>query len=163
MATLAHAMEIRDARGEDLAAVMVLASELLGAERAIPFVRTYAERHHILMAVRDGRVVGFLTWRTDWFSCSFVTFVGVAASARRQGVARALHARLEEIVDGPRLYSSVDETNVAAIHMLSALGYAPSGHLDNLPQGYRELFFFKRLPPTTSPSALAEPTGGIVN
>ncbi len=47
----------------------------------------------------------------------------------------------------PRLYASAEETNAVAIRMLSALGFAPSGYIDNLPQGYRELLFYKRLHP----------------
>jgi hypothetical protein len=31
--------------------------------------------------------------------------------------------------------------------MHTALGFAPSGHNDNQPQGYRELLFYKRLHP----------------
>ena len=31
--------------------------------------------------------------------------------------------------------------------MHAALGFAPSGHIDNLPQGPRELVFYKRIPP----------------
>jgi hypothetical protein len=31
--------------------------------------------------------------------------------------------------------------------MHTALGYAPSGYIDNLPQGVRELLFYKRVPP----------------
>jgi hypothetical protein len=31
--------------------------------------------------------------------------------------------------------------------MHRALGFQPSGHIDNLPQGVRELLFYKRIPP----------------
>jgi L-amino acid N-acyltransferase YncA len=48
---------------------------------------------------------------------------------------------------GPRVFSSTEETNAASIRMHRALGFAPSGDIDNLPQGYRELLFYKRLPP----------------
>jgi ribosomal protein S18 acetylase RimI-like enzyme len=63
---------------------------------------------------------------------------------RRRGVARALYAALEARSPSPRLFSSTEETNAAAIQMHRALGFVPSGHLDNLPQGYRELLFYKR-------------------
>jgi hypothetical protein len=36
---------------------------------------------------------------------------------------------------------------VVSIQMHSALGFQPSGHIDNLPQGVRELLFYKRIPP----------------
>jgi hypothetical protein len=37
--------------------------------------------------------------------------------------------------------------------MHTALGFVPSGYIDNLPQGYRELLFYKRLPPREAASA----------
>jgi L-amino acid N-acyltransferase YncA len=54
---------------------------------------------------------------------------------------------------GPRLFSSTEETNVAAIRMHRALGFIESGYIDNLPQGYRELLFFKRLRAILKPDA----------
>ena len=54
---------------------------------------------------------------------------------------------VEAISPGPRLFSSTEETNATAIRMHTALGFAPSGHIDNLPQGVRELLFYKRTPP----------------
>jgi len=47
----------------------------------------------------------------------------------------------------PRLFSSTEETNAVSIQMHTALGFSPSGYIDNLPQGYRELLFYKRLAP----------------
>ena len=43
--------------------------------------------------------------------------------------------------------------NVAAIRMHRALGFVESGYIDNLPQGYRELLFFKRLRAILKPDA----------
>ena len=40
-------------------------------------------------------------------------------------------------------------TNAPSIRMHTALGFQPSGHIDNLPQGTRELLFYKRIPPRT--------------
>ena len=45
----------------------------------------------------------------------------------------------------PRLFSSTEETNSVSIRMHTALGFTPSGHIDNLPHGYCELLFYKRL------------------
>ena len=62
-------------------------------------------------------------------------------------MARALYQRVEDMSTSPRLFSSTEETNGVSIQMHSALGFTPSGHIDNLPQGYRELLFYKRLRP----------------
>ncbi|OGL02531.1 MAG: hypothetical protein A3D33_10490 [Candidatus Rokubacteria bacterium RIFCSPHIGHO2_02_FULL_73_26] len=140
-------MEIRSLERDDLGAVMALAGEVIGAERAGPFVRSHVERHHLLVAEDAGAIVGCLAYRTDWFQCTFVALVSVAARVRRRGVARALYRRVEDLSPSPRLYSSTEETNAASIRMHAALGFSPSGYIDNLPQGYRELLFYKRLEP----------------
>jgi GNAT superfamily N-acetyltransferase len=138
-------MEIRQPEGAELDTIMELACDVIGAERAGPFVRSHVERHHLLVADVEGEVVGVLAYRTDWFQCTFVSLVSVRKDFRRRGVARALYRRVEDISPGPRLFSSTEETNAVSIRMHTALGFAPSGHIDNLPQGYRELLFYKRL------------------
>lgn len=140
-------MQIRHPQPSDLGAVMELAAEVMGPERAGPFVRSHVERHHLLIAESDHDVVGVLAYRTDWFQCTFVSLVCVQKDFRRRGIARSLFARVEEMSPSPRLFSSTEETNGVSIQMHTALGFIPSGHIDNLPQGYRELLFYKRLPP----------------
>ena len=126
---------------------MTLATEVLGPERAEPFVRSHAERHHVLVAAEGDDVLGVLAYRTDWFQCTLVGLVGVRGDFRRRGTARALYKMVEDVSPSPRLYSTVEETNAVGIKMHAALGFIPSGFIDNLPQGYRELLFYKRLHP----------------
>ncbi len=138
-------MEIRQLQSSDLNAVMALADDVIGPERAGPFIRSHVERHHLAVAEAGGDIVGFVAYRTDWFQCTFVSLVSVREDRRRRGVARALYRWVEGISPSPRLFSSTEETNAVSIKMHTALGFSPSGHIDNLPQGYRELLFYKRL------------------
>ena len=138
-------MEIRLPEAADLEALMTLATDVISEERAGPFARSHLDRHHLLVADVDDEVVGFIAYRTDWFQCTFVSLVSVTKDHRRRGVARALYQAVENISPSPRLFSSTEETNAVSIRMHTALGFAPSGHIDNLPQGYRELLFYKRL------------------
>lgn len=125
---------------------MALASAVVGARRAVIVVREHLERGGVLLAAgEDGEILGVLGYRDDWFGCSLVDLVVVAESARRRGVARALFEAVERHAGTPRLFASAQETNAVAIRMLGALGFSPSGHIDNLPQGYRELLFYKRI------------------
>ena len=140
-------LEIRVPHAGDLGTVMALAVEVVGAERAGPFVRSHVEGHHMFVAELEGEVVGVIAYRTDWFQCTFVSLVAVAKDRRQQGIARALFRAVEEMSPSPRLFSSTEETNGVSIRMHTALGFVPSGHIDNLPQGYRELLFYKRLHP----------------
>lgn len=138
-------MEIREVKPSDLAAIMTLAAVVFGPDRAGPFVRSHVERHHLLVADDGNDVAGVLTYRTDWFQCTFVSLVAVREDRRRRGIARALFEVVERMSPSPRLFSSTEETNAPSIRMHTALGFTPSGHIDNLPQGYRELLFYKRL------------------
>ena len=138
-------MEIRSPQPSDLDALMGLASAVIGPERAGPFLRSHLDRHHLLVADAGGEVVGLLAYRTDWFQCTFVSLVSVRESHRKRGVARRLYATVEQMSPSPRLFSSTEETNGVSIQMHTALGFQPSGYIDNLPQGYRELLFYKRL------------------
>jgi GNAT superfamily N-acetyltransferase len=140
-------MEIRGPHVGDLDTLMKLAAVVLGSERAGPFIRSHLDRHHLLVADAEGEVVGVLAYRTDWFQCTLVSLVSVREDRRKGGVARALYREVEGISPSPRLYSSTEETNSVAIQMHTALGFHPSGYIDNLPQGYRELLFYKRLHP----------------
>jgi GNAT superfamily N-acetyltransferase len=140
-------MEIRAPRPADLDAVMSLARDVIGPERAGPFIRSHVERHHLLVAEEEDEVTGVIAYRTDWFQCTLVSLVSVREDYRKRGVARALYRAVEEMSPSPRLFSSTEETNGVSIRMHTALGFAPSGHIDNLPQGYRELLFYKRLHP----------------
>ncbi|HKB26490.1 MAG TPA: GNAT family N-acetyltransferase, partial [Methylomirabilota bacterium] len=128
-------MNVRHAEASDLAGLMALATETLGPGRAGPLVRSHAERHHLLVAEEAGDVVGVLGYRTDWFQCTLVSLASVREDHRKRGVARALYHEVEGISPSPRLYSSTEETNSVAIQMHTALGFHPSGYIDNLPQG----------------------------
>ena len=138
-------MEIRHARHDDLRACATLAATVVGPQRAPALIQAAFDRRQLLVASDTGGVVGFLAYRSDWFNCTFVTLVGVTPERHRNEVAQALYRAVEAVSPSPRLFSSTEETDAAAIRMHSALGFTWSGYVDNLPQGYRELIFFKRL------------------
>jgi ribosomal protein S18 acetylase RimI-like enzyme len=138
---------IRGFEPGDLDPVLALATAVIGPERSGAFVRSYRDRHHLLVAGIGEEVAGCLAYRTDWFGCTFVTLVSVREDFRRQGIARALYRAVEEMSPSPRVFSSTEETNTSSIRMHTAIGFTPSGYIDNLPQGYRELLFYRRRRP----------------
>jgi GNAT superfamily N-acetyltransferase len=140
-------IEIRLPRLADAAPCAGLAALVIGEERSGAFIKSHMERHHLIVAEADDEVVGFLAYRTDWFQCTFVSLVVVREDFRRRGIAREFFKAVEAVSPTPRLFSSTEETNAVSIRMHAALGFAPSGHIDNLPQGSRELVFYKRIPP----------------
>ena len=140
-------IEIRLPRLADAGPCATLAAVLIGEERAGPFVKDHLERHHLIVAEARDEIVGLLAYRTDWFQCTFVSVVVVREDFRRRGIAREFFRSVEAVSSSPRIFSSTEETNTGAIRMHTALGFTPSGHIDNLPQGIRELLFYRRVPP----------------
>ena len=140
-------IEIRLPRLADAVPCSELAALVIGEERAGPFIKSHLERHHLIVAEADAEVVGFLAYRLDWFQCTFVSLVVVREDFRRKGIAREFFKTVEAVSPTPRLFSSTEETNAVSIRMHAALGFTPSGHIDNLPQGSRELIFYRRVPP----------------
>jgi N-acetylglutamate synthase-like GNAT family acetyltransferase len=140
-------IEIRLPRTADAASCTDLAALVIGSERAGPFIKAHFERHQLIVAEAEGEVVGFLAYRSDWFQCTFVSLVVVHGDWRRKGIAREFFKSVEAVSLSPRIFSSAEETNGPSIRMHTALGFTPSGYIDNLPQGVRELLFYKRIPP----------------
>jgi len=138
---------IRLPRSSDSNALADLAATVIGEGRAGAFIKSHLERHHLMVAEANDEVVGLLTYRTDWFECAFVSLVVVREDFRRKGIAREFFRSVEAVSPTPRIFSSTEETNAPAIQMHTALGFTPSGYVDNLPQGVRELLFYRRIPP----------------
>jgi len=140
-------IEIRLPRLADRGPLVDLAAIVVGEARAGALVKTYLERHHLIVAEAADEVIGLLAYRTDWFQCTFISLVAVREDFRRRGIAREFFRSVEVVSPTPRIFSSTEETNAPAIRMHTALGFSPSGYVDNLPQGTRELLFYRRVPP----------------
>lgn len=151
-------IQVRLPRVADEEGCVALAYLAMDPAAARPFVAAHFREHRMIVADAGGTVVGMLAWRTDWFGCAFVSLVFVREEFRRRGVAREMFLSVESLTRSPRVFSSTEEDNAPAIRMHAALGFRPSGHVDNLPQGKRELLFFKRVPPRAAPpeDAVAE-------
>jgi ribosomal protein S18 acetylase RimI-like enzyme len=140
-------IEIRPPRHGDARPCAGLAALVVGPDRAGPLIKAHLEQHHLIVAEAEEDVVGLCAYRTGWFQCTLVSLVVVQEQYRRRGIARELMRSVEAISPTPRIFSSVDETNGPAIRLHGALGFTPSGYIDNLPQGTRELLFYRRVPP----------------
>lgn len=149
-------IQVRHPRVADEGPSVALAALFLGVEAARPLIASHFREHRLVVAEAEGAIVGLLAWRADWFGCSFANLVYVREEFRRRGIAREMFKAVEFQSSSPRLFASVEEDNADAIRMLAALGFRPSGHVDNLPRGTRELIYFKRIPPRTGPPP--EPT-----
>jgi len=136
---------------------VALARKVLEEDSARAFIASHFREHRIVVAEAEGAVVGLLAWRTDWFASSFATWLYVEEKFRRRGAAREMFLAVEHLSPGPRIFSSCGEDDAGSIRMHHALGFVPSGHVDNLPRGKRELIFFKSIPPKATRTEPAGP------
>ncbi|MED5619887.1 GNAT family N-acetyltransferase [Ideonella sp. BN130291] len=109
------------------------------------FIGNATAQGQALVAVADGRVLGFLVLNHAFFEQAFVALIAVTAGHRRKGVGRALLAAAEAACPSPKLFSSTNTSNLGAQALLSKAGFVRSGFIDNLDPDDLELVYFKRV------------------
>ncbi|TAK60884.1 MAG: GNAT family N-acetyltransferase [Dehalococcoidia bacterium] len=113
-----------------------------------PGRREFLERAHAagecIVARRGGEMAGFVVLDRLFFGQRFVELLYVEQAHRRAGVARAMVRHIEWLCPGEKLFTSTNESNAAMHAFCAALGFAPSGRIDNLDEGDPEIVYFKR-------------------
>jgi len=141
-------MSIRVATSKDLTAVRAI-DEALGQRPAtLEAVTRALSDKRLLVAERDGEIVGYLWWSWFWDKVPMSTLVRVRPEAQRTGVGAALYAAAEERLRemGCSFWmSSTEEDNERSLLFHKALGFREIGALSDLDQPVREVFMRKDL------------------
>jgi ribosomal protein S18 acetylase RimI-like enzyme len=100
-----------------------------------------------LVCEQDGAVVGYVSWLPEGFiSNHFVSFLMVAETGRRRGVATRLLAAVETRLRPCKLFISTDADNEVMLALLRARGWSYSGTIEAVNRnGGGESFFRKVL------------------
>jgi GNAT superfamily N-acetyltransferase len=109
----------------------------------------WVERGDCYVAQRDGTVAGYLVM-ASFLHRPFIELVVVDELHRRRGIASALVGHARDLTPAAELWTSTNRSNMPMRALLSKLGFALSGRVDNLDPGDPELFFVHQ-PPRTSP------------
>ena len=124
-----------------------------------PGRREFLERAHAagecIIAQRGGEMAGFVVLDRLFFGQRFVELLYVEPAHRRAGVATAVVRHIESLCPGEKLFTSTNESNAAMHAFCAALGFAPSGRIDNLDEGGPEIVYFKRASATGDAAAVA--------
>lgn len=107
-------------------------------ERAFGASETLVARH-------QGEVVGCAVFDRSFFEQPFISLLYVDPVHRRGGIATAIVRHVESICPGEKLFTSTNESNAAMHAFCGALGFAPSGRIDNLDEGDPEIVYCKRV------------------
>lgn len=138
-------MDIRAANKADYDTCAELDKTVMGTDRRKEFLRRRIEHKRMYVAVIEGRVVGFITFESNFVGCLYISLLLVHPAFRRRGIARKLVERVASHSRDRRLFSSTEEGNEISIKMHEALGFRPSGYIENLPQPQREIIYYKYL------------------
>lgn len=101
------------------------------------------EQGQCQIAVDADRIMGYVMQDHDFFGHGFVSLVVVAPDCRRRGVALRLMQAATAACKTPKLFSSTNQSNLAAQRLMAKAGFLPSGLIENLDEGDPELVYVK--------------------
>ena len=131
-------METRPATEEDVPAILEISRTTPWDKEK--YLRRQVTLGHVLVAVIDSTVVGFVAWNHEFFSLACIYLIAVAPNYRKQGIATRLFDVVEAACKGERLFSSTNLSDTRMQRFFELRGYRRSGELDIDP-GNPEVFF----------------------
>jgi len=138
---LIEQLTIRSALRSDVDAIVRISTGPVADKRA--FIIASFARRTVLAATYAQRIVGYIIWDREFFGRPFVWLLGVDPSYRRRGIAAHLIRVFESHCLGEALFVSTNSSNAPMQALLTSLGFARSGQVDNLDPGDPEIFFHK--------------------
>lgn len=106
-------------------------------------VRTATGKGRCLLALRAGQVAGYVLTHDDFFGYGFVSLVVVAPAHQRRGVGVRLLAAAADACKTSKLFTSTNQSNLAAQRLFASAGFVHSGQIDHLDEGDPELVYVK--------------------
>lgn len=109
-------------------------------------VRVAVGKGRCQVAIRAGQVAGYVLTHDDFFGHGFVSLAVVAPGQQRCGVGRRLLAAAADACTTAKLFTSTNQSNLAAQRLFASAGFVRSGQIDHLDEGDPELVYVKFLP-----------------
>ena len=138
-------IETREARPDDIAALLVLDEIARTEPGRTDFVREVVGGGGCLVAEQGADVVGYGVLQHKFFGQGFVSLVYVGRPWRRHGVGGALLRALAERCETPKLFTSTNVSNLPMQALLAKAGFEISGIVHNLDPGDPELVYVRFL------------------
>jgi ribosomal protein S18 acetylase RimI-like enzyme len=138
-------LKIKKATLKDLAAIHNIM--LLGSTADhTDFVKQSVKAGKCWLALVSDKALGFgILGNLLFYGRDFIELLIVHPEYRRRGIATALIRKMERICPNSKLFTSTNESNVAAQKTYEANGFNRSGYIENLDEGDPEIIYFKRL------------------
>ena len=134
-------MRIREATLGDREAIVALDHVARSDPGRVRFIDRILRSSTCLVVEHHEDVVAYAALEYTFYEQGFVPIIYVAEPERRQGFARALMQALASRCDTRKLFTSTNQSNQPMQQLLKALGYVPSGVIQNLDPGDPELVY----------------------
>ncbi len=128
-------MDIRPAAPDDLEALARVDSLLKTDPTRLAGVAHAIVDQHVLAAVDDHDLVGYLILTHTFFGNGFVDLLVVAPEKRRAGIGTTLMCHARTLCRTPKLFTSTNASNTPMQALLERLGYTRCGTIDGLDEG----------------------------
>ena len=134
-------ISIRQARPEDVSALVALDSVALDHPARAREIDGWVSSGAVVVAERNGDCVGYAAVRDSFFGRPFLEMVMVAESCRGEGIGRAFVRHVAGLSPGRILWASTNESNLPMRGLLTDEGFVPAGRIEGLDEGDPELVF----------------------
>ena len=109
-------MEIRRAEKEDFEECVKL-NDLVFKKDHRKFLEQYIRHQRMYVAADANRVVGFITFETNFIGCLYISLLMVHPECRRRGIARKMIEMVAAHSKNGKLFSSTEADNEISIEM----------------------------------------------
>jgi len=140
-------MKIRKAKTDDIDRLKQIDHLSYQPARA-SFIERAVSSGTAWVVVVKSEVVAYAVLNHSYFERPTIAMLMVDSHQRRTGIGNRLVEYLEQICDGPEIWTSTNLSNTPMQRLLVKRGYHLTGFIDNLDPGDPELFYFKKLEKT---------------
>jgi ribosomal protein S18 acetylase RimI-like enzyme len=136
---------IRPANESDVAALCSLDLMAHCENDRREFIRRSVVSGTCFVAVAEEEVIGYGVLNYTFYSNGCIDMLYVDSHHRRRGAGEALLQHMESLCQTPKLFTSINLSNLPMQALLAKLEYVLSGVIHNLDEGDPEIVYFKRL------------------
>jgi ribosomal protein S18 acetylase RimI-like enzyme len=136
---------VRRGEAADAAALKALDTIVAVDPQRAESIDSWLERDVVFVAEVDGKVVGYGVFNHDFFRQGNVDMLMLHPNYRGQHIGERLLQALEQVCDTPKLFCTTNVSNHRMQRLLSRLGFAACGFIDELDSGDPELVYVKKL------------------
>ena len=125
----------------DLDAILHIDIDVIGDDSRRDYIKHTIDKGRCIIVKENNSILGFLTYDTNFFGCTFLSLIIVSPAKRRRGYASSLIAYMLSHSPTQKIFSSTNKSNKSMQKVFNANGFIRSGMIENLDEGDPEIIF----------------------